>query len=172
MTSQEKIREILLEILPILNFNNIKYWVDCGTLLGIIRDGDIIEWDDDADLGVLYTSENWKKLLICIKSIDKFIFAPMNGIRPRFYYTEPRSHEPWIDFYGWVDKETANMQGRYSSIETGFHRGLWPYKNHIGTPVKIQWKGIDIFIPQNPEERLIHLYGKSWKNPIKKIPYW
>jgi lipopolysaccharide cholinephosphotransferase len=41
----EKIHKILVE-------NNIKYWVDGGTLLGAIRHDGIIPWDDDIDLGV------------------------------------------------------------------------------------------------------------------------
>lgn len=31
---------------------NIKFWVDCGTLLGMIRDGRPIPWDEDFDFSV------------------------------------------------------------------------------------------------------------------------
>ena len=41
----EKIHRILVE-------NNIKYWVDGGSLLGAIRHEGIIPWDDDIDIGV------------------------------------------------------------------------------------------------------------------------
>ena len=36
------IREIFIKTINFLNKNNITYWVDFGTLLGIHRDGDII----------------------------------------------------------------------------------------------------------------------------------
>jgi hypothetical protein len=39
----------LLEISKLLEKNDIKYSIDSGTLLGIIREGDIINGDDDID---------------------------------------------------------------------------------------------------------------------------
>ncbi len=45
----------LIDSIFILNKTKIKYWVCHGTLLGIIRDKSLIEWDHDIDIGV------WKK---------------------------------------------------------------------------------------------------------------
>ena len=39
-------------ITSILQINNIKYWVDQGTLLGLIRDGKLIDHDKDIDLSI------------------------------------------------------------------------------------------------------------------------
>ena len=36
----------------IFNSNNIPYWVSAGTLLGIVRDNKLIEWDHDIDIAV------------------------------------------------------------------------------------------------------------------------
>jgi len=36
----------------ILDRHNIEFWLDCGTLLGAIRDGKFIPWEYDIDLGV------------------------------------------------------------------------------------------------------------------------
>lgn len=61
MTSEElKARQI--EILDVVaeycDRNGIKYWIDCGTLLGAIRHGGYIPWDDDIDLGMLREDYN------------------------------------------------------------------------------------------------------------------
>jgi hypothetical protein len=50
-------------ITGILDENGVKYWIDGGTLLGIIRDGELIEGDGDIDISV-FPSE--------IKKLEKF----------------------------------------------------------------------------------------------------
>lgn len=38
-----------------LDSSNIIYWIIGGSLLGSVRHGDIVPWDDDADIGILET---------------------------------------------------------------------------------------------------------------------
>ena len=40
----------LITIIKILQEHNLKYWIGQGTLLGIIREGNLIEWDHDIDI--------------------------------------------------------------------------------------------------------------------------
>lgn len=48
----EKARRTLIDITDFLDSNNIPYHLDAGTLLGIIRDGDILPWDHDLDISI------------------------------------------------------------------------------------------------------------------------
>ena len=41
----------LRQVKTILDEYRINYWLDIGTLLGAVRDGKIISWDHDIDLG-------------------------------------------------------------------------------------------------------------------------
>lgn len=55
--SSDDLKRIQIEILDVVSKycddHNINYWLDGGTLIGAIRHGGYIPWDDDIDLGML-----------------------------------------------------------------------------------------------------------------------
>jgi len=53
-------RALLGDTIDILNQADIDYHLDYGTLLGVVRGGDLISWDGDLDIGVLAT--DWPAL--------------------------------------------------------------------------------------------------------------
>lgn len=84
-----RVREIQLEILEkvaaFCDTNKIKYWIDCGTLLGAIRHKGFIPWDDDVDVGMLredydqfskiFNQESSRYQFVCIENTPDF-FVP------------------------------------------------------------------------------------------------
>jgi len=50
-----RVVKILGEVKQILDKRGVTFWLDSGTLLGAVRDGKIIDWDVDVDLGVFFT---------------------------------------------------------------------------------------------------------------------
>jgi phosphorylcholine metabolism protein LicD len=60
--------ENLREVKEIFDKHHFRYWLDFGALLGAMRDGKIIEWDHDIDLGTM--SNNWEKI---VSTIPEFL---------------------------------------------------------------------------------------------------
>lgn len=58
-----------LEVIRLLKKYNITFWVDSGSLLGLVRDNSLIDWDSDIDLGIL--EDETEKLL---KNKRNFLF--------------------------------------------------------------------------------------------------
>jgi hypothetical protein len=56
--NEEVAVENLKEIKDILDKVGVTFWLDSGVLLGAVRDGKIIEWDRDVDLGTWYDNTN------------------------------------------------------------------------------------------------------------------
>lgn len=68
MTNEIKVQQIHYGLLNILQEfkrvceeNHLRWWLDSGSLLGAIREGKIIDWDDDID--VMMPREDYNKLL-------------------------------------------------------------------------------------------------------------
>ena len=79
MILKENIDSNFFETINILNSNNINYWICHGTLLGIIREGKLIDWDHDIDIAI-WSEETPKNLIIELMKKNKFLLRDGFGI--------------------------------------------------------------------------------------------
>ena len=88
--------ELLVEADRICRKNNICYTMTGGTLLGAVRHGGFIPWDDDADIAMMRSEyEQFKKA--CEEDLDK----------TRFYFQDMEN----TPGYRWIRK--AEKKGNF-----------------------------------------------------------
>ena len=87
--SVDELKTIQLEILDaaakFCDEHNIKYWLDCGTMLGAVRHKGYIPWDDDIDIGVfrhdyekfidLFNQNSKRYKILCFENDPNFPLA-------------------------------------------------------------------------------------------------
>jgi phosphorylcholine metabolism protein LicD len=60
----------LVEVKATLDRHKVKWFLDMGTLLGAVREGDYIDWDNDIDLGVVNNDDLHGKLVKVCQGLE------------------------------------------------------------------------------------------------------
>lgn len=153
-TSANKLNKTLIEVSRILNENNIDQWfVMFGTLLGIVREGNCIDGDDDLDIMIHY---NYDELRNIFES-KNFKFEPNRKSKNILKSLASKQYASF-DFYMC---EILNSNTYYS-----------PWQNIQVNNVSIvqqKWKNCSINLPNDAEVKLEKMYGKDWRTPIEYI---
>ena len=140
-------------LLNILEKNNVLISPALGTLLGIIRDNNFIEWDEDIDLFVL--EEDKDKLLNAFWDLKKEGFDLVRVERAGLLYSVIRNGE-YIDFYI-MEKLSPELRGSAD---------IFMLERHLTDLIDWDFRGITIKIPKDYEEFLNLRYG-NWRIPVR-----
>lgn len=131
--------ENLLILKTFFEKHNIKYFLDCGTLLGIIRENKLIEYDLDSDI-----------------SVDK---KDINIIRKNLSELRELGFKEWRNRDEGYIAMSLTRKGEYIDIyqcfEINFLLVQYPFLNKTFP------------VPEYPEEWLQEIYGPNWKTPTE-----
>jgi lipopolysaccharide cholinephosphotransferase len=73
LRAQQRMTEMLRFIDDVCEKNGLAYWVDSGTLLGAVRHGGPIPWDDDTDICMPVSDYNKFIKIMGSKVVDDFV---------------------------------------------------------------------------------------------------
>ncbi len=147
----------LKDLAAILKKHDIPLIPCFGTLLGIIRDNDFIDWDEDIDLMV--KSEDKEELLDALWDLREIGFEFIRQDRCFHTLSVMRNGE-YIDF-NIMDSVSPELRTDYG--------GAFFFEKHLTDLVEFDFKGLKVMIPKDYEDYLTFMYG-DWRTPVRYIP--
>ena len=165
------IRAILSDVGALLDEFGIRWWVDYGTLLGVVRHGGLIPWDKDSDLGIL--AEDRQKLLGLLPQFMRLGYfptyaKPKPGVRFRTgdrvkVRLSARNHTN-CDIFIWEPRPNG-MRDRINYIGADVFKGRAFPESWLLPLGRGDFDGVDVSMPADPIKLVEHRYGPGWETP-------
>jgi hypothetical protein len=157
---QYTLRKISVDLFTSLNNNNVEYWADFGTLLGIVRENDIIWWDTDVDVVVVDTPELHEKMKLVGDDLSKkgYTMEKMNWRAYRVYH---------LGLYADLYINSVNLDKNVYIGATGKNGDSDIPLDYIGNCSWLTWKkyNIPVRVPEKIHETLSWRYGEDYMTP-------
>lgn len=177
-TLQKKGLVVLSEVTGKLNESGITAFSDFGTLLGIVREGALLEHDLDMDVGVVLSEPNRNTVISkvfdsmgYIKSREFTVNGDIkeqsyikNGIKVDIQYYFRDDDKELMYCYLFYNPSRDSRETKWKSVIK-----KCPMVNQVEN---ITVQGNNIFIPKNAEAILRYKYGSNWRTPDKGWVYW
>lgn len=157
--------QLMYDIHQILNNNDIKYFVDGGTLLGAVRHGGIIPWDDDLDIGML--PSDIKKFLSIKKSFENCGYKISKvWFGYKIFYANRKLIDGFNYSYPFIDVFPYKESNGLIVPAIKAVRDEWPkafYEKEDLFPLDLhEFGSFEIWGAREPLPYLEKMYGKDW----------
>lgn len=170
----------------LLEKHGVRYWADYGTLLGAVRNPlttwadypwlpqedrpegplapGIIPHDKDADFGVMWL--DWTKLMRVRADLERQGFHVV--VWPHFCMVKVRlsaANHTALDLFSWRPRPNGeHFRVRYIQVDAFKGRDI---PSGMLLPLgRVDWEGLILAAPVNPEAFCAFRYGSNWRTPI------
>tara|TARA_R110000803_G_scaffold41987_4_gene90152 strand:+ start:396 stop:974 length:579 start_codon:yes stop_codon:yes gene_type:complete len=158
----------LIRVCNLLNTITDEYAVFFGTMLGIHRDGDVIDGDDDCDFYLPSKLYNEVKNLLLSNGYTLSPYDTKDTFTQ--FKTIIDSQEVLIDLYYYFDYDEDYVIDKWNFFGQPHNPDKWiAIPKHALFDFKpVTYKGTTILTPNNPEYLCKYLYGERYKEKLIK----
>ncbi len=177
---KDRLLKALFFLLDIIEKENVHYWVDGGTLLGAVRDGKLIDHDEDADVSIF--EKDWEKIAKHEKEFNDrglSILRKTDGVGVIFYTKDA------VEMYGSAGDKVKNVADRVLHIDVfnwkkkgnNLTREYANINRNNGKDFPIEWvkettnitlEGREVKAPGDTERFVRFRYGDLWRIPMER----
>jgi phosphorylcholine metabolism protein LicD len=161
--------ENLIDLNEIFKKNGAEYWISCGTLLGLYRDGDFIGHDRDTDLCLNINSLN--STLINDILINDFEIGNIFGRFNDGFEIALHKNGVKTDLFLFY----KNDNYWYHSVYSNFTQIDSLKYDYVFKPFELketEFLGHKFITPDDIESVIIQQYGDDWRIPNKNWSYY
>ncbi|TMN73708.1 hypothetical protein CWB85_03315 [Pseudoalteromonas sp. S1727] len=172
--------QLLGLICKALSLESVDYFVDAGSLLGIVRDNELIPWDDDLDIAIAHPHAKQ-----CLNTLNKLIpkLEQCFGVTWQVAINYAKSDYATIkhkDIASFKLRPVTNLKEfpqvdffiKYINGDEMYHvissRGFTFKSKHMFHRKNITFKTHSLMIPREAESYLQDHYGDDWRTPKKE----
>jgi hypothetical protein len=147
---------VFAEAARILDAMGVTWWLSSGTLLGAVREGRLLPWDGDIDIGI------WPKDVPAVRAA----FIEEGWPFHRDYETQLWPYKDGVK----IDIHPHFTEGDVVFKVHGVEQNLrMDYPAHLFSDMgMISFYGRTVLIPSPAEEYLATQYGEGWRTPVQK----
>lgn len=148
----------------------VKWWAEGGTLLGALRSGGILPFDDDLDVDVPQTDESKLVDVMMPELAAKgYTFVPMkfgwkmfaaNGTRTKRYH---QYGYPALDVFVVKEDEHGVLRSKCGSAANCFPKCYFE-PSEVEDVVEVPFGPVTAMIPKHPLPYLTRCYDASWND--------
>ena len=167
--------EALGRIHEALSNARIPYFVDYGTLLGLVRNQELIPHDSDMDIALSPSSVTLSEVCTVLQK-QGFVFNRAFEYDGKIVCLNMLYKDVPVDFFKYFESRLPgkmfcysfywNEKTAYQSIsENSARHAILPT---VTSCVSKRIHGVDLSVPDNAEAILVAEYGRNWKIPDAK----